>query len=244
MRVALTGLLLCSLLSCQTTAEFTQQLTQPTNNRLTSQNTAAQNNRYYPVETGRNWVFELQQYQNDKPNPVLKEMRWTVVSSQNEGEQQTAVIKREQSHSTAQPHATLAQITSAGVTLSRYTEPLLIQAAGLTENPWQHQPGITVLKSPLTMGQTWPGRQFQGGSETIQVVGTESVTVPAGTFQAIKINHQMRYDNGKADDLYYWYAPGVGTVKLHEEMTVHFGEWMKLKAVAVLKSYGLPQQKP
>lgn len=240
MRVALTGLLLCSLLSCQAVVELPLPLNQPTTNRLTSQNIATKNNPYYPVEAGRNWVFELQQYQNDKPNPVLKEMRWTVVSSQSEGNQQTAVIKREQSHSTAQPHSTLAQISSAGVTLSRYTEPLLIQAAGLAENPWQHQPGITVLKAPLDIGQAWPGRQFQGGSETIQVVGTESVTVPAGTFQALKINHQLRYDNGKADDLFYWYAPGVGTVKLHEEMTVHFGEWMKLKAVAVLKSYSKP----
>lgn len=48
-------------------------------------------------------------------------------------------------------------------------------------------------------------------SYTWQVLGTETVTVPAGTFETVKVR-RVRADKEKRDRV-YWLAPGVGKVR-------------------------------
>jgi len=59
-----------------------------------------------------------------------------------------------------------------------------------------------IIPLPLQVGDVWTSF-----GSTYEAIGTEEVTVPAGTFTTIKI-----YDS--KDDLYKWYADGVGLVKL------------------------------
>jgi hypothetical protein len=72
------------------------------------------------------------------------------------------------------------------------------------------------LKNPLVAGATW---RWQGKSvaqtnirESNQVVGPETVKVPAGTFRAMKvISHGS--DGEAVVTKTYWYAEGVGLIK-------------------------------
>ena len=99
------------------------------------------------------------------------------------------------------------------------------------------------MQLPFETNHSWEGRIFQGGKEEISILGFEEVVVPAGKFNALKVQHHLTYNNGKDDTLVYWYAENVGNVKLHEEVTIQLGEqWMKLKADGVLKSFSVSQK--
>jgi hypothetical protein len=59
-----------------------------------------------------------------------------------------------------------------------------------------------ILPFPLEVGNTWE----REGMGTFEVLGVETVEVPAGTFEVFKIGLQ-------GDEFYEWYADGVGMVK-------------------------------
>ncbi len=75
--------------------------------------------------------------------------------------------------------------------------------------------GDTVLMTNLSVGQKWN----QGSSGTAEVIGQENVTVKAGTYKnawKVKLTTAM---GGTSDNMYYWYAKGIGLVKMHYEFT-------------------------
>jgi hypothetical protein len=196
--------------------------------------------RYYPLEMGRSWTYLLEQSQNDQPNTKFKTMIMRVESNGTEGEAQTAVLRRSYPDSDIKPTPTLAKRFGDRVELSRYHEQVLRESFALQEPALRGKNFIIALQMPFESGKAWEGRLFQGGSETIRVVGFETVTVPAGTFQALKMEHHLRYDNGKEDFLNYWYAPDVGMVKLYEELTFYYGQWLKFRSTGVLKQFTGP----
>ena len=48
------------------------------------------------------------------------------------------------------------------------------------------------------------------------LVGLETITVPAGTFSTLKVEHMIQHDDGSCSyKTTVWYAKGVGPVKIH-----------------------------
>ena len=76
-------------------------------------------------------------------------------------------------------------------------------------------PPVCVLKYPIKKNETWETETIVG-SEKLTVkskaVGTEEVTVPAGTYSAVKAAVETTF-NGQQSSFTYWFAPGVGIVK-------------------------------
>lgn len=191
--------------------------------------------RYYPMEAGRSWTFALEQSQNDQDNTKFKTMRMFTEPLPAEGGAEQAVLRRVYPDSAVTPNPTLIRRFGDRVELSRYQET--VQDAFAPQLESSNAPFVTALKWPFDPGHRWEGRRFKGGSEWIYIVGEEQVSVPAGTFRALKIEHHKRYENGKEDFLRYWYAPDVGMVKLYEELTFYYGEWLKFRSTGVLTAY-------
>lgn len=209
--------------------------------------------RYYPMEAGRSWTFELSQTQNGQDNSKYKVMNMFTEPLPNADGAEQAVLRRVYPGAAVTPTPSLIKRFGDRIDLSRYKDPAPARLEPLSLQMGLQLPAnlplpavtrgvnfVTAMQLPLTPGNSWEGRVFQGGTETVSVKGEETVTVPAGTFQALLIEHHLRYDNGKEDYLRYWYAPGVGMVKLYEELTAYFGQWLKFTSTGVLTQYSGP----
>lgn len=86
-------------------------------------------------------------------------------------------------------------------------------------------------------------------SQTYTAIGNESVTVPAGSFDAMKIQVNMHFDleitlNGVTVPVAFdsqatnWWAPGVGWVKSDSSATIEGGE--PIITTTELQSYNIP----
>ena len=85
-----------------------------------------------------------------------------------------------------------------------------------TGNKAEYQPTKQFLKNPLMSGDSWhwKGKGMMGLEidESNQVAGPETVTVPAGKFEAMKVMTNVVQGGARVTKT-YWYAPGVGLVK-------------------------------
>jgi len=162
----------------------------------------------YPLEPGARWQYRTTSRSGDGPEHPGPDQVFNLVQVEAATGSMQAVMERR--FGERQMPSTLIVRTSEGVTLSRYLKP--------------EDGSITVLKWPLTPGANWPGRSWPQAQETIQYAGTESVRVPAGTYEAARMDHVIRYQTGSTDELHYWYAPGVGMVKAIEGLTVDLGQ--------------------
>lgn len=85
-----------------------------------------------------------------------------------------------------------------------------------TGNKAEYQPTRQFLKNPLTSGDSWQwkGKGMMGLEidESNAVSGPETVSVPAGKFEAMKVTTNV-VQGGAPVIKTYWYAPGVGLVK-------------------------------
>ncbi|MNK56045.1 hypothetical protein D3C87_750700 [compost metagenome] len=180
----------------------------------------------YPLTKGLTWRFQTVSRSGDGPERPGPEQFSQVVESEYVLGQVRAVVVRKVGDREFPP--TRAVVDARAVTLSRANTP--------------EDGSITVLNFPLDPGRTWPGRSWGAqAQETITVVGTESVTVPAGTFEATRTRHRIAYATGTEDLLHYWYVPGIGMVKAIEGLTVDLGQGPVLQQVtAELKSWGKP----
>ncbi|HEY9723655.1 MAG TPA: hypothetical protein V6D47_16710 [Oscillatoriaceae cyanobacterium] len=178
----------------------------------------------YPLAKGEKWTYALDQKQDQ--NPVQHaEMTISIDSVSKQADGATlAVMNRK--YGTFKPPATRVLHYPNRVVLSRLSDPI-------------DGPSLTILHLPLVKGDSWPGRDFGGGNtETVTAKGAEPVQVPLGTYTAQRVDHSIRYSNGKTDTLSYWYAPGVGVVKMIENSTVFEGSrTVHLTATGSLKAY-------
>lgn len=163
----------------------------------------------YPVVPGMVWEYQTRQKRNDGSFSE-RWMKMRITSAQDLGEGVTeAVLERESPSGQARP--TRIRVHPDKVVLTRLASP-------------PDGPSLTIMKTPPTVGETWPGRPYTNGNrETISAQGWEDVTVPAGTFRAWRVDHKVDYAQGGSDTLNYWYAPGVGTVKMVERLTLWMG---------------------
>jgi hypothetical protein len=80
----------------------------------------------------------------------------------------------------------------------------------------KHAPAKQFLKNPLVAGAkwNWSGKNVTQSemTEETQVIGPETVTVPAGTFRAIKMVSKVA-EGPALKTITTWYADGVGMVK-------------------------------
>lgn len=78
------------------------------------------------------------------------------------------------------------------------------------------QPPLWNLKLPHRDGNRW-SETWNPGNQTwhLQTSGWEEVKVPAGTFQAIKVERTEVSNQlgGMTGSTTYWYAPGIGCIK-------------------------------
>ena len=90
----------------------------------------------------------------------------------------------------------------------RYTEHEGLEA--------KYEPPKNYLPNPLKPGfkWSWNGHDYTQSevSEKSEVIGFESVTVPAGKFKAMKVVSQVTGGSALMTKT-YWYAEGVGLVK-------------------------------
>ena len=80
----------------------------------------------------------------------------------------------------------------------------------------EYQPTKQFLKNPLMSGDSWrwKGKGMMGVEidESNDVSGPETVSVPAGKFEAMKVMTKV-IQGGALVTKTYWYAPSVGLVK-------------------------------
>jgi hypothetical protein len=83
-----------------------------------------------------------------------------------------------------------------------------------------YDPGRQYLMNPLVAGKKWfwkgKGEIGQDITESNEIIGPETVKVPAGTFRAVKIVSQVA-DGEAVLTRTTWYAEGVGLVKSMSE---------------------------
>lgn len=84
-----------------------------------------------------------------------------------------------------------------------------------------------LVKLPIRAGDNWafdsPGSaRIAAIKGTRTVKGVEKITVPAGTFEAVRVDTEYTLNpatNAQTDSSRAWYAPGVGLVKLTDTGT-------------------------
>lgn len=111
-------------------------------------------------------------------------------------------------------------------------EKMGVSAAGLSRSECKGQkcdPPLHMLTVPFKPGQavTWKSDNIEG---TDTIVGVERVKVPAGTFEAVRVDSSYTF-GGVTGAAQFWYAPGVGLVK----MTYDGGKERVLKAFTPAK---------
>jgi hypothetical protein len=115
--------------------------------------------------------------------------------------------------------------------------------------------GVTI-PTHINAGDSWSQvTQFEFNIPNFSVTGTltydfkalglEQVTVPAGAFNAMKIQVNARSENVKSGlpinitaDGFYWFAPGVGRVKASEKVSANGN--LVSDVEGELQSYHLP----
>jgi hypothetical protein len=89
------------------------------------------------------------------------------------------------------------------------------RATGNNAKTWKHDPPLCLLKLPHKDGARWeyhcpaqPGGLV--GTKAMNTAhGVEDVEVPAGKFEAIRVDHRGT-SNGKLTSATFWYTPEVG----------------------------------
>jgi hypothetical protein len=84
----------------------------------------------------------------------------------------------------------------------------------------KYEPAKQYLRNPLSPGAKWywSGKSVAQNemTESHEVIGLETVKVPAGTFRAMKIASKVS-EAAAIKTITYWYAEGVGLVKYKTE---------------------------
>lgn len=259
-RAFFTASVVAGLAACQTQAFYPIPSSTPINQplRQLSQSDIA---RYYPTAPGLQWHYALEQFQDGQDNTRFHSMTLTQEAlpqgALNTEPVESVILRRRYPDSAQQPRPGLARRFEDRVLLSHYEAtaaslntswsglplPHVVSNADRDTVPnatfmaLQNTAFITALQAPLSPGQHWPGRTFQGGSETLTVKGEEQVHTPAGTFNALCIEHHLRYNNGREDFLRYWYAPNVGMVKMYEEITFYTDRWTQFQSTGTLTHF-------
>ncbi len=192
---------------------------------------AASDPDIYPLAVGMTWTYTLTQAKDGVISPTPGTMTSRVASLDTQGG--VTIAKVDRTYGTMTVPATEVRKQSDGVSLARWPEATrqsapasrILPLRGVTARAdGEVTTTLRILQFPLQAAASWPGRQWSFAKETLSATGWESLTVPAGTFKSWHVTHRIAYDDGRQDTLGYWYAPGSGMVKAHEETTMMTGD--------------------
>jgi hypothetical protein len=181
---ALAAMLLVSLMAGATGAPIPKDANRP---RL-----------YFPVQKGASRVYLISE--GNRFNEVVDDVVTAIEDSRAGAKVVTVEIGDPFERLTwSDPQGTLTwEVSDRGLFwVKKNSTPLLTQR-------------ICVLKLPHKPGQSWIVEVF-GHKRTMTAHGPEKVKVPAGEFDAIRV--EQRDELAPDQNLTHWYAPGVGLVK-------------------------------
>jgi hypothetical protein len=172
---------------------------------------------------GVRWSYVLRQSHEGQPLPERTMEMGILRAEARPGGVVEAVLERRYRNFQLPPTRVL--VRPDAVVLSRLADPI-------------DGPSLTILRGLPAAGATWGGRPLKpGNDERVVVIGEEDVEVPAGRWRAWRVDHELRYADGDGDTLSYWYASGVGCVRMIERTTVYVGtEKRKLEVDGLLTS--------
>ena len=156
---------------------------------------------YFPIEVGNSW-----KYRSTTADGKQSEFSIKVLS---EAKESGSTLYLVETVSTFQPIHDWYSKPNGWVLMQK-------QEYVKTGNKAEYQPTKQFLKNPLASGDSWhwKGKGMMGLEidESNQVAGPETVTVPAGKFEAMKVMTNVVQGGARVTKT-YWYAPGVGLVK-------------------------------
>lgn len=107
-----------------------------------------------------------------------------------------------------------------------------VSGAGLIRTRWagtDYDPPLVLVKGPVRVGESWAVKTI-GVEGTKKVAAVETIKVPAGTFEAVRVESDYGPATAPSKST-AWYAPNVGLIKVVDGGTV---TWL-LKAVELGK---------
>jgi hypothetical protein len=156
---------------------------------------------YFPTSVGAEWVYQGGDDEHTERVVAVEEKEGTFVVSYGQVEKDGGV-----------PWVNKVSVSADGLADLGYTRG---------EKKVTYATPDVMLKLPFKADQVWDGPI--GVGDTRKSVASERVKVPAGTFEAIKVDYELKADNLV---LSAWYAPGVGRVKASS----HRGRELVLKS--------------
>jgi hypothetical protein len=204
----------------------------------------------YPLDVGTTWSYRLTQFKNGQPTGRVDTMGSRVLSATDTAGGRIAKVERTYGTMTLPPtqatrtaegiilarwpegsgqeslplnRGRLGGSQPAGGSIERFLPQPEAVRQGTAKQPTTENEltvELKILTLPLAQGDSWTGRVWTFAKETLTAQGWEQVTVPAGSYRAWHVTHRLAYDDGRSDHLAYWYAPGVGMIKAHEENTM------------------------
>ncbi len=166
---------------------------------------------YFPLEKGFRWVFERSQSLDGKPEP--QENQTFVVNTAKLPDGTPAFLLDDPSR------GALNAITLCYV---RTPDGLLSHEGILGASKTEFSPPFVELPPYLAAGSrwTWNGSGQAGFLEIVsEFEGLEKVTVPAGTYEALRIRRV--FPGGGV--IIHWYAAGVGPVRMEADLPARGG---------------------
>lgn len=163
---------------------------------------------YFPLTSGSRWQYKTYTKDHkktfvmkvwiDKPD-TYKKKTYTILTQKDKRGQMRSFL----------------EITDQGI----YVKKTGVKKSFTPEVSAVHKPAIPLFLYDLTLGHTlhWEGILKIAWVDKkivldIEILGEDTITVPAGTFTCVKIHfHQKR--GKEITDEYAWYASGVGQVK-------------------------------
>jgi len=153
----------------------------------------------FPTKVGTTWVYEVEGKEK------------TLVISRSENETGGTLVTTEWviANGNRTPHMVIS-VTDKGVFL-------------VTEDGVKYDERVCVLKLPHIKGQTWQANTSKP-MPFIAIAGTktagpiERVKVPAGEFNAARVDSSFTFNGGLACEATHWYAHGIGLVQLDDDL--------------------------
>jgi hypothetical protein len=198
-------------------------------------------NDYLPVVLGANWIYAHTQT-TDQSSPrhsfvyieIVEAMPYgftTYVEHSNSTEFTPAAARIER-NSQFDPVAFYFPSELIETPSARY-----VYWACLEDGLGDHNAFMVDIPKEMPSGYTWsidPSLGMNRDPNKYTSFGFETVTVPAGTFNAVKVKEEWSRVSG-----YHWYAPGIGKVKSH-----YSPEAIGIETVMELLSYEIPSFTP
>jgi hypothetical protein len=145
---------------------------------------------YFPTTVGAKWVYD------DTGGDYV------VIVSQVEDRKGTRVVTVERETGERRVPEEVMEVSATGFVRTHGPD-------GALDAP------LVILKVPFKVGDSWTIR-FDGIEGTKTIGAVETIKVPAGTFEAVRVDTDYARANQRRLNR-CWYAPGVGLLKMTED---------------------------